>query len=328
MKLGALVLAAATSLFCVTTLEAAEITCVSVWGRDAEPAKILAYRPPWKERFPSGRRPTPATCGAVLIKGVIELGDSAKFAALLHANHPFLSYVHLWSPGGSVEEALKIGRLIRKAMLITEAPWSVLLPPDRRTEGSGRLDLLPGTTICEGADCHCASACFIVWAAGIMRYGDVLGLHRPSLRSTSFADLPPAQASELYRMLLGRAEAYLSEMEVSRQFIEIMNGTPPDQMHWIGALSEPSINDDVPSIAEWLAAACGTNDELRSAIVALRTKKGLSQREKLELEQLKIKSQARYNEVSDCKLMKIDRSRDAITEFGLPPGYVSPRGSR
>lgn len=75
---------------------------------------------------------------------------------------------------------------------------------------------------------------------------------------------------------------------------------------------------EIPSIEEWLAAACGTDDELESAIVALQVKKGLSQREKLELEQLKTRSQARFNEISDCKLTKIDSSRDAITEFDLP----------
>jgi hypothetical protein len=35
------------------------------------------------------------------------LGDAKKFAELLSRNHPFVDRVLLWSPGGSVEEALK-----------------------------------------------------------------------------------------------------------------------------------------------------------------------------------------------------------------------------
>jgi len=267
-----------------------------------------------RNRFPSGRRPTPATCTSVLIKGAIEPGDGARFAAFLRANHPFLDSVFLWSPGGLVEEALKIGRLIRTAMLTTEAPDGEV-PHGQPTEGAGQLDW---GKICKGPSCHCASACFVIWAAGMRRYGDVLGLHRPSLRSTSFANLPPGQASELYRALLTEVETYLLEMEVPRRYIEIMMNTSSNAVYWIRDSNDPSvssISEKVPSIEEWLAAACGTTDELDGVVVALQMKENLSQREKLELEQLKRKSLDRSLEIDKCESKKIDNSRDAIGEI-------------
>jgi hypothetical protein len=60
--IGLAVLVAAAFSNCVS---AAEITCRSIFGR-----------------------PDTAPCIAALLKGVIEPGDSAKFAAFLHANHP------------------------------------------------------------------------------------------------------------------------------------------------------------------------------------------------------------------------------------------------
>jgi hypothetical protein len=162
---------------------AAEISCDQVWGE--------ASTAPYLERsFPSGRRPEARTCRAALIKGEIASGDSEKFVRLLESNHPFLESVHLWSSGGSVAEAIKIGRLVRKVMLTTGTPW---------VEENWGDYCEPGPT------CHCASACALIWAAGIVRSGNKLGLHRPSIRSTEFANLPPDRASSMYRLLLKEA---------------------------------------------------------------------------------------------------------------------------
>src|SRR5262245_15908998 len=100
---------------------AAEITCLSFVGPyatqlDSADLTDLA------KRYPSGRRPSPNTCQRVLIKGKIVLGDAAKFAQIVHISHPFLHSVLLWSSGGSVEEAMRIGRLIRNGLIETTAP--------------------------------------------------------------------------------------------------------------------------------------------------------------------------------------------------------------
>jgi len=98
---------------------AAEFIC-DAWGPiDATSVDRAAAT----ELYPSGRLPNPDGCrSAILLKGAILPGDGERFAKLLRQSHPFLSSVMLWSPGGSVEDAMKIGRLIRKGLIDTEAP--------------------------------------------------------------------------------------------------------------------------------------------------------------------------------------------------------------
>jgi hypothetical protein len=97
--------------------------------------------------------------------------------------------------------------------------------------------------------CHCASACFLIWAAGVERGGSALGLHRPSISSTTFANLAPNRASILYRQLLVDLEKYLSDMEVTRRFIDLMTATTSTDMRWL-THHEADPLEEVPSIAE------------------------------------------------------------------------------
>jgi hypothetical protein len=66
--------------------------------------------------------------------------------------------------------------------------------------------------------------CFFIWAAGVERQADVLGLHRPTIQSTSFANSPPDCAATQYRQLLIEIGAYLRDMEIPRRFIDMMIG--------------------------------------------------------------------------------------------------------
>jgi len=253
---------------------AAEITCSKVWGSDANPIRIIINSPQWKDRYPSGRRPTPATCREALIKGVIEAGDSAKFDAFLRANHLFLDKLFLWSPGGSVAEAMKIGRLVRKGMLTTKAPDEFSFQKSLPPTGRGFLTGEQAKVLCQGSDCHCASACFLIWAAGVVRDGNALGLHRPSIRSIRFANLPPEHASGSYRFALAEVEKYLGEMEVPRRFIELMIDTSSNDIHWLD-LEESWSLKEVPSIAEWIAASCGA---MSNSTIGRALKKTVSSR--------------------------------------------------
>ncbi len=223
-----LLFAAATAIFFSPGSHAAEIRCAWTWGDALSNGDDL----PWDD-LPS-RAPSPASCLEILIKGEIVTDDSAKFAQLLRSNHPFVHSVILWSSGGSVEAAMEIGRMIRKDLLETTAPIDVQHVPN----GAGYLlnpkfalyvpSELPDPSmqnLCAGEACHCASACFLIWAAGVSRSGTALGLHRPSIRSTSFGDLPPQRASGLYRLILREIDAYLAEMEIPRRYIEIMTDT-------------------------------------------------------------------------------------------------------
>jgi hypothetical protein len=184
---------AATLLFAAQRTLAAEINCLATWSQlypNARPEVVL------KPLFPSGRYPQSSTCRRILLRGKIEIGDSQKFATFLNAHHPFVDKLYLWSPGGNVNEAILIGRLVRAALLATHAPDEFATQ-----SGSGELSefrsLNDTRVYCRGLDCHCASACFLIWAAGWDRSGNALGIHRPSIQSIEFGNLTPDKASIL-----------------------------------------------------------------------------------------------------------------------------------
>jgi len=193
------------------------------------------------EVAPGGAMPTPAvSCKSVFMKGQIEVGDADKFARILRDYHPFLVTVFLQSPGGSVEEALKIGRLIRSHLIATDqsvVPWCAY--------GSSSPD-------CEQQ--HCSSACFFIWSAGIFRRGTKIGLHRPT--STGLVGMTPEGASAWYRQILKEIDAYLREMEVPPRFFQIMTSTTSAGVRLLSS-SEIESLWEVPSIDEWLTAECG-----------------------------------------------------------------------
>ena len=124
----------------------------------------------------------------VKLEGDIEPGDALKLLALYEKyGDEAVSPVYLRSKGGDVEEAIKVGRLIRQLRLETEVPIR------RDNEG---LSLVPAT---DAANFVCASACFLVFAGGVGRTGDFLALHRPHLseeaaRSLSDVDREAAQS--------------------------------------------------------------------------------------------------------------------------------------
>lgn len=273
--------------------DGAEISCVVLEG-DWSSGTMAEW-------YPSGRHPNRDTCTTVLIKGAIEIGDSVKFAQLLQRNHPFLDHVLLWSPGGSVEEAMQIGRLIRKDLLYTEAPEDLRQTNPPAGQGILKVDLLTAIVgvpllsndVCVGVNCHCASACFLIWSAGAMRRGSALGLHRPAIQSTSFAALPPDRASVLYRQLLMNINSYLNEMEVPRRFIEVMTDTSSSDIRWLNGY-EASAMRDVPSITEWIGTACGK--------MSPAERSNISQNKELL---------RRWDTITECEAKKITAARDA-----------------
>ncbi len=300
-------LSTAMLMLCTHGSKGAEIICGTYARIDPDPSLLADF-------FPSGRLPVRnVSCSSLLLKGSIERGDAEKLSSLLALHHPFTSKISLWSRGGSVEEAMKIGRVVRRELLITEAPddWN------GSGQGYGRLfaEALPNCRdnddclrfVCHGANCHCASACFIVWAAGIRRDGSAIGLHRPSTQSTTFSSLPPERASVLYRQLLADIRKYLSDMEITTTIIDKMLATLSAEIAWL-APEELDSAELVPSIEEWILASCGTFGRAQTdMLMALAEKKSQSQQERSMLKQLlNIKDQ-----VSRCWFRKIYNARDA-----------------
>ena len=81
-------------------------------------------------------------------------GDYAKVLSFMRAHHPKLNEFQLvFSPGGNVLEALKIGRLFRTYLMRVHVPL-VLTTGEWTT---------PGLESCEGKRCMCTSACALIF---------------------------------------------------------------------------------------------------------------------------------------------------------------------
>jgi hypothetical protein len=126
-------------------------------------------------------------CTVIDITGEISRGDYDKLNGFFGGQGgQSIQTIGIDSPGGSIDEAMKIGRLLRN-----RERW-VAVPENG----------------------ECASACVLILAGGVRRYplGRV-GIHRPY-----FEELDPsvtsAGADQAYKAMFQEIRNYLSEMNV------------------------------------------------------------------------------------------------------------------
>ena len=104
----------------------------------------------------------------VKVEGDIVPGDAKKLLDFYMTYGVTTSPVHLRSKGGNVEEAMKMGAIIRRLRLETEVPvWDT----GRQPIDAVKVDHQENTI--------CASACFLVYAGGASRFGNYVAMHRP-----------------------------------------------------------------------------------------------------------------------------------------------------
>ena len=213
--------------------------------------------------------PEQAVCTTAAIVGVIKTGDFDALAEMYRASKGWLTAVALVSPGGNLNEGLRIGQLIRRALLSTGAP--VKFSESGKVMMSGFLSMRPDP--CANRDCICASTCFVIWVAGSPRSGNNLGIHRPKFEAEYFGGMPPQDAEKLYNRSLQELAQYFSEMNVPRAYFDLLMKTPSWEVRipWqsvdkdlVSHYGDLAGADDSPAIDEWLGAKCSSiqDDEL------------------------------------------------------------------
>jgi hypothetical protein len=145
------------------------------------------------------------------LRGEIKKGDYEKVSSLFK-NYASCVAFEMNYPGGDVDEAMKIGRLFRKYLVSTMA--------------------IPHSLKDKEEDDPCASACALIWFGGVNRTGKV-GLHRPYTDDPRFKGLSPEEASRSYRQMLSNVTNYLTEIEVPKSIIEIVENTSSGDIHWV-----------------------------------------------------------------------------------------------
>lgn len=206
-----------------------------------------------------------------MIRGTIVQGDAERFRSVVKQSDSFFTTVILRSNGGSVEEAIKIGRDIRKLLLETEGPYL-----DYQTDPSGSLSYRGGDNpMClengvgeykgsryKGSQCVCASACFLIYVAGARRDRSYVGIHRSYLSGSISQGLGVDAASQLYATIKKPIADYLDAMGVPRRYADIMLRTSSQEIY---IPKFPEVMADfygwIPEIEEWLIAKCKTVSE-------------------------------------------------------------------
>jgi hypothetical protein len=142
--------------------------------------------------------------GRLIATGMIAPGSAETFASEVTARGEYIKTVVLNSPGGSVADAMAIGRLIREKKFATEVD----------------------------AAKYCASSCPLVFAGGIERRAGekaVIGVHQVAALP-SVANRTPADEMSVAQRISARCQHYLDEMGVSLQVWVHAMETPHDRL--------------------------------------------------------------------------------------------------
>ena len=148
------------------------------------------------------------------LKGEIKLGDLIKLKAIFESSTRRRVFIPDFKPpieifelqlnsrGGSLEEAMEIGRWVRKNKIHTRMP----------------------------SNSDCFSSCVYIFAAGVSRVSfsfqaQKVGIHRPYL-----TQMPKEGVQVAMRKALADSRAYFAEMNVPEQLADAMFSIPPDKV--------------------------------------------------------------------------------------------------
>jgi len=142
--------------------------------------------------------------GRLIANGTITPGISQEFAAEAERHGEYIKTVVLNSLGGSVADAIAIGRLIREKRFATEVE----------------------------AGKYCVSSCPLVFAGGIdRRAGEkaVIGVHQVAAMRSA-ANGPPRDEMSVAQNISARCQRYLGDMGVNLQVWVHAMETPHDKL--------------------------------------------------------------------------------------------------
>ena len=164
--------------------------------------------------------------GVLEAQGTIDVGAATRFAAEIAARGEYVKIVALNSPGGSLDDAMAMARLIREKGIATD--------------------------VADGA--LCASSCPLVFSGGAERHAGpraAIGVHQ--FYSVGASDtLAPAQAMSDAQATTARITRLLSELDVDPAMWLHALDTPPRALYYFSAeeLAKYRIVTVMPPVAE------------------------------------------------------------------------------
>ncbi len=144
--------------------------------------------------------------GVLLAEGTIDLGAAGRFAQEIEARGEYVKVVALNSPGGSVDDALAMSKLIREKKLGTKVASRAL----------------------------CASSCPIVFAGGVSRIAEkdaVVGVHQVFNGGKGRPSADEAMSSA--QATTARVARHLDAMGIGAGLWINALETPPDRLYYL-----------------------------------------------------------------------------------------------
>lgn len=180
--------------------------------------------------------------GSMSLSGDLRPGDAEKFARKIALNATVR--LVLDSPGGSIEEALRISSLLKSSYISTEVKKGGI----------------------------CASACFFIFLAGDNRFASgtihgrfrksavagYIGLHRPYLSADTFNAGPStSMAVKAQHGVMQKVATYLRNENVPQRLIDEMMSRPSNDIYWMTSDDIDQLGEYSPGVEELLIARCG-----------------------------------------------------------------------
>ena len=169
------------------------------------------------------------TDGTFNMNGEISKGDYSSFIKAFASWDVAPTVFHINSPGGNLEEAMKIANFIATSNIPVWV-WN-----------------------------ECSSACVFIYASAVER--DVkgkIGLHRPYFDKKYFSSLTALEAEKKYNELKDIASSFLDKVGVSQELINRMFSTNSKSIDYLFG-EDANIQFGIKSnfYEEWLIAKCG-----------------------------------------------------------------------
>jgi hypothetical protein len=174
----------------------------------------------------------------LFMSGEIQRGDAARlqrFIAAHQSEAPGLT-AELDSPGGDVDEAFRLGRMMRELLI------PVVVHPPR----------------------SCVSACLFVYLSAYLRGASAaadgtyssFGVHRPRFDADVTRGMTVEQAEAAHNAAFVRIKAWLQAQLVPQVLIDKLLSLPSNEVYWLSQNDIDSLGRRPPWFDEWLAARC------------------------------------------------------------------------
>lgn len=197
---------------------------------------------------------------AAVLEGKIEAGDFEKLRDFVLKGSG-AQQIYLASPGGNLAEAIKLGLFIRSLKL------STIVPSRKLTREEMALSAKSHDLRNIRSDYMCASACFLVFVAGVRRESDhhglpILGIHRPTILGKDGAPLTVGARTIADAQVRRLVENYLKVMDAPASYVEDMYSTPKETVRWIrNDEFERYFDGFIPELKAIIGAMCASHHD-------------------------------------------------------------------